>query len=58
MGEGPEHARAGYRDNYPRLAEIKSAYEPRQRLPHQPEHHAARAAIQSRHNQPGGQQCH
>jgi hypothetical protein len=28
MGEGQEQARAGYRVNYPRLAEVKSAYDP------------------------------
>jgi FAD/FMN-containing dehydrogenase len=29
MDEGQERVRAAYRDNYPRLAQIKARYDPR-----------------------------
>ena len=40
MEEGQERVRATYRDNYDRLARIKAQYDPRQRVPREPEHPA------------------
>ena len=42
MEEGQERVRATYRDNYDRLARVKAAVRPRQRVPGQPEHPAGR----------------
>ncbi len=44
LGEEKEElVRAGYGGNYERLAKLKAEVRPVEPVPHEPEHHAARA---------------